>query len=674
MTVITIKGFRGAVPRYSKRLLQPNQAQRAANCRITSGRLDPLLTPLLITTTPLAGDIRSMFRYRHFRGASPTDNWLTWVEDVNVVLSPLANDARGTFFFTSEAFDPRVSNYDLAIGGTAYPDKWFALGLPNPVQAPSVAPTGGSAPNESRSYAYTFVTAAGEESGPSPASTVTTGKPDGSWALSNLQVAPPNAGTVVAAIADTPVSGQVRVELNSTVGMADQEMVEISGVVGMTQLNGEHRVLSVDHTNSRVVVELATTQAYTSGGTWARSAPLNTTGLRKRIYRTAGTNPAFMFVAEIDAADTTYTDTVAPTAVGEPMATAATQPPPKNLHSLISLPNGCLVGLAANEVCFSDPYLPYSWPIGNRYSFSGRGVTLVKAGNSVIVLTDTFPILFTGSDPEAMSPSTMETYAPCVSKRGAVDVGGGAVYPSFDGLWLITPGQVRKLTQNLYRDEEWKALRPELFEAAYFDGQYIAQFRNAHDVPALWVLDISEPDSAIEVDDSFSALHRSQYDGLLYVARGKTILRWNANDNVRYESDWHSKVFQMPRPTTFNVAQVFADFGDIIELDTSQQNANEAHLADDMMAGGQILGMEILGAEINGSLVVPLVAQTQRRVQFTLYKDGEPVFTTNVTSSKPFRLPTGYRTELASIHMAISVPTYSVAVASSVEELKQVAP
>lgn len=675
MTAIAIKGFRGAVPRYSSRLLQANQAQRARNCRITSGRLDPLRGPLPVATTTIAAEIRSMFRYRHFlANGGSTDNWLIWSQDVDVVLSPLANDPRGTFYFTSDAFEPRVSNYDLAISGALYPASWFSLGVAAPVTAPSVAPTGGSGPAETRSYAYTFVTSWGEESGTSPASAPISGNSDGTWSLSAMDVAPPNSGTVSAALANTPQAGQVRVQLDTVFGVADGDTIEFSAVGGMTDLNGVRRVVSVDVVNKRVVVALATSQVYTAGGSWQRGAAHNTVGMVKRIYRTAGTDPAFLFVAEIPAATTTYADTVPTTALGEPVQSAATLPPPKNLRCLRVLPNGCMVGLSDNELCLSEPYKAYSWPLSNRYSFSGMGVAIVPAGNSVIVLTDASPILFTGSDPEAMSPRSMETYAPCVSKRGVVDAGGGAIYPSFDGLYLATPSGVSKLTQRLYREDEWKALSPQSFNAAIFDGQYIAQYKVDAQTAALWVLDISEPDSVVEVDDEVSAIYRNPHDGELYVAKGAVIYRWNANDQRRYESDWRSMEFQLAYGATFNCAQVFADFSQIVPIDTTQQEQNQAEMATPMMGRGQLLGHELLAVEICGSEIVPLAAQSERRVQFTVLRNGAPFFTKNVTSSKPFRLPTGYREELMSIHLAVSVPTYSVAVAGSMAELKNVAP
>jgi hypothetical protein len=630
MTALSIKAFRGQVPRVSDRLLSPNFAARALNCKITSGKLEPL-AGLGLVHTSLAAIIKTLFRYRYFNDGGFVDNWLVWPSDVDVVRSPLANDDKGRFFFTGEDIEPRMSTYALAIGAAPYPSAWYALGIPNSVQAPVVVATLGTAPVDSRAYVCTFVTALGEESGPSAPSAVVTGNTNGTWALSNLQVAPPNSGTASAVANNTPTTGRVRITMNTVVGLGVYDTLTIAGVVGMTDLNGVRRLLAVNAATNTVDVALTTTQTYTSGGTWSRAAPHNTVGMTKRIYRTnAGTTgAAFQFVAEIAVAQTTYTDAVTGAALGEVLPTLTTLPPPKNLTSLISLPNGCLVGLAGNELCFSDPYLPHSWPIGSRYSFSGRGVALSATGNSVLVLTDTSPILFSGSDPEAMSPTTLETYAPCVSKRGVVNVGGGCLYPSFDGLWLASPGRAENLTRKLYREEEWSSLDPSSFVAAFHDGRYYACFAVGAERRIL-VLDMNEPDSVVEVTESADALHRNEYDGELYIAQDAKVLMWDAVPSNAYNSDWKSATVQLPKPTNFAVAQVYADFARIVPLNTGQIDANALLMTNNVPGRFAELGADAVA---------------------------------------PFRLPAGYRSDTINVGLAVSIPAYSVVVAESMAEL-----
>jgi hypothetical protein len=644
-----------------------NRAVRALNCKITSGRLDPLrgLGLELVTSLPL---IRSMFRYRHFKDGTAIDNWLVWGSDVDVQLSPLANDPVGRVYFTSEDFEPRMTTFTNAVTGFGvYPAAWFGLGVYAPTVAPTLTATGGGGTTEARAYVYTFVTALGEESGPSPISSVVSGHVNGTWALSNLQTAPPNSGSVTAAQANFPEAGQVRLTLNSAFGLEQFDTITISGVEGMTDINGVHRILSVDLANDRIVIARQTSQTYTSGGSWTKNAPHNITGMTKRIYRTPGPAADLLFVAEIPVANTTYTDAVNLVDLGESIPSLNTLTPPKNLKGLISLPNGCLVGLAGNEICFSEPYKPHDWPDANRYSFSGQGVALSPAGNSVIVLTDTFPILFTGSDPSGMSPSVMETYAPCISKRGVALLGGGCLYPSFDGLWLAMPGRVECVTRNLYRIDEWARIVPSTFVAAYRDGQYYARYKtqtNQH----IFILDINEPDGVIEVDEAADGMMFNKYDGRLYLSQGNKIMAWDANEGFRYESEWVSAESQLGAPTNFSVAQIHAKFAEPIPLDQGQIDANEITIQEDRY-GGSINDDELLALQVNGSSIVPVIADQSKKVQFTLYADGVPVYTREVLSSKPFRLPSGFRTEAVSIGLNAFVPTYSVTIAESSNEL-----
>lgn len=812
MTAVNIKAFRGQVPRVSERLQQPNSAAVALNCKLTTGAIEPL--DGLVQVYSSTSVIETVFRYRAFNAGQLTTNWLTWPDDVNVVPSPNANDQYGRFYFTSDMYEPRMSSYDAAINTTPYPTAWFALGVPAPTVAPTIAVTaqpigsvnitdggeayestptvafssgtaaatavisgellsidvtsggsgystpptviikgkggygalahatvdsgavtsividsagagfseaptitfvdspgtgaaatakilakvvsvnvtdggsyttpptvsfsGGGATTQAtadvsfknyntRSYVYTLVTTFGEESPPSVPSDVTSGSDDGTWTLTGLQTAPPNSGTISAA--STISANVVRVTLNSVFGIAQYDTITFAGISGMTSLNGSFRVQSVDTVNNRVTVSLSTAQTYTSGGSWTRNAPFNTTGMTKRIYRTAGTSGLFLFVGEIPVATTSYVDSVDGADLGEQLPTADSSPPPKNLISLISLPNGCLAGIAGNELCFSDPYMPYSWPIRNRYSFSGVGVAAVAASNSVIVLTDTFPILYTGSDPEAMSGSTLETYAPCVSKRGVVDVGGGALYPSFDGLWLVSTQQVDCVTRKTFREEEWTLLNPATFDAAFHDGQYYAAYEGQTESRIL-VLDLANPDSIIKVDDVADALYRNELDGKLYIAQGNKLYVWDSDTGHRYESDWRSVDVQFPSVINFSAAQIHADFSAIVPVDTNQIAANEALITAGADAvAGHINGAELLSFEINGSYIIPVELDSQRKVQFTLYASKVPVYTREVTSTKFFRLPANIVTDLYAVGINASVKVFDVTIAQSVPEL-----
>ena len=668
MAAVNIKAFRGTVPRINSRLLQPNQASTADNCKITSGGLEPIRRPALVHTSQLA-DIQTAYFWRALISGYPQDNWLVWNSDVDIVRSLVPNDPAQRFYFSSAAFEPRISTYALAISSLPYPTAWYALGVFAPSTALTASVAGGSGTLETRFYAYTYVTTLGEESPPSPPSNATTGYPNGTWSLSSMQTAPPNTGSVSAA---TSIGGeQVRVTLNTTFGLSQYDLITFASVGGMTDLNGTFRIQSLGPTANTLVVNLDTAQTYTSGGSWTKTAPHNITGMTKRIYRTVGTGGDFLFVAEIAVATTSYTDAVAADDLGEILPTADSLLPPKNLVSLTNLPNGCLVGIAGNEICFSDPYMPYSFPLRNRYTISGVGVDLIAAGNSVIVLTDSYPVLFTGSDPEAMSPSVMQTYAPCIAKRGVVDVGGGAMYPSFDGLWIVAPGRVEKLTQKLYREEDWRLLRAETFVAGFVDGQYYARYYDDQNIPYTWLFDTAENDSVVRIEQDASYYLRNDVDGELYLAEGNKVYRWDSSPTSKYVSDWVSSDIQLPRPTNFSVAQIHAPFIQVAPPDETVLQNNITLYASVDLVGGALNADSFLATEVNGSALGLYETVSPDKVQFSLYADGNIVYSRTVTSSEPFRLPSGYLSEVYNVGLTTTIPMYSVTVADSVVELAQ---
>lgn len=664
MTAIAVKPFRGQVPRISDRLIGANQAVAALNCKITAGRLDPLMGLSLVHTS-LAEAVSTMFRYRHLTA----DNWLVWGRVVDVVNSPTAQDSLGRLFYTGDG-EPRMTTFDEAIsGGGPYPAGFFVLGVAPPVTAPAVAVVGGAVPVETRAYIYTFRTAFGEESGPSP-EIVVSGNTNGSWNLSGMETAPPNSGTITAAA--TIATGVVEITLDTVRGLFGYEEVTFAGIAGMTDLNGTFPLQSVNVAANKVTVALNTTQVYVAGvDTWARVARHNIVGMTKVIKRSVGSQD-YKRVAEIPVADTTYSDTIPALNLRDETTRLDSFPPPKNLHSLVALANGSLAGLAGNQICFSEQYKPYSWPIAYRYSFAGKGVATCAAENSVIVLTEGDPIVVTATVPEAASPAGMNSYAPCVAKGSVVDIGGGCIYAGHDGLYLATPTGVRNITNDLYRNEEWKAMVPSSFKAAFFDQRYYA----VHDtldgnVSKIMMLDLAEPDSIVEIDERPDTLYRSKLDGKFYVGKGNRIYEWDSDDTNRYLSYWASREYQLGAAINFNCAQVHANYDDIVPINTSILDANRALLADSGKPNGAMCAAPVNSFAINGSAIKPVPQVTERRVQFSLRVKGVVVFTKQLNSSKPFRLPGGFKSEVQGFSIAASIPVHSVAMAQDVRELGQ---
>lgn len=667
MTAINIKAFRGKVPRTSERLLDGNYATEALNCRVTSGRLDPIRGLALTHTSALAGAIATMFRYRN----AGLEYWLLWNKTVDVVRSPTAQDAKNRVYWTGDG-EPKMAAFADAIqGGGPYPSTWFVLGVYVPTVAPTVGQTGGTGSPEIRSYVYTFNTPYKEESGPSPPTVLSGFINSTSWNLSNMEVPPPNTGTVTGAFSLS--STTVRVSLNTNRGLSEYEELTFAGVTGMTSLNGTFPVAPVAGSSTQVDVALTTVQTYTAGGTWARRAPHNTAGMTRRIYRTVGTNTDYKLVAEIDATVTTYTDTIASTNLGLSIPTMDSFPPPKNGHSVVALANGSHAMVAGNQLCLSEQYKPYSYPQKNRYTFSGTGVAAAAAGNAVIVATDERPVVYSASVPEAASPNRLPTSMPCVCKAGAIDIGGGLVYPSNEGLILLTSSSAQNLTEKLYRNREWRGVTPATFRAAYYDQTYIALHTDAASgKQRLLMLDTNEPDSIQEIDITADGLFANPFDGRLYVSQGNKIYEFDADDSRRYVTFWQSAEFQFGPAIKLTTAQVHADYEQIVPPDTSVAAANAA-----LIASGAANALGAFGDELgyvpwgDTNLIEPQSA-TANRVQFMLLQNGEVIFATDLSSPEPFRCDVAERSELYQVQIAASIPIHSISVAQGIRELGKV--
>lgn len=659
MVAIAINAFRGEVPRTRSRLLGENFATKALNAKIAAGRLDPIKGTSLSHTSTISGAIQTIYRYRF-----GTDyRWLVFNNDVDVCRSPTANDSLGRFYYSGDG-EPRMSTYADGISGAGlYPNNFFALGVVPPTTGAALAIVGGSTPTESRAYVQTFVTQYGEESGPSPA-LLATGFANGSWNLSNLPAPPANSGTVTSA----SMSGSTcSVVLNTVYGLEAGERLTIAGTTGITGLNATHTIQSVNTGTNTVTVTLTATGT-AGAGTWARQAPHNLTGMTRRIYRTVGTGTDYKFVAEQAATLTSYADTI--TTPGTAITSLNTRTPPKRMTSMVALANGALAGLNGNELCFSEQFKPHSWPTINRYSFPAIGVALCPAGNSCIVLTDSNPYVAVATIPEAASVTRMETYAPCINKRGVADVGAGALYPSHDGLYLITPSEARNVTEKLFRYDEWQAEEPLTFIATYHDQIYYAI--KGSTAKSVLAMDLLEPDSVRRLSGDYTEIYANPFDGKLYLGTGATILENDVSTTNRRLIEWESREFSMGAAVNLGAAKVNANFSEIVSVDTSFLTTNAAILASPLPLGGELGMAELNVYALNDTRMTPNPNASDNYCKFILKSGGVTRHEALVQNGNAFRLPSGFRDSNYTIAIEAKVAVFGVAVASTIKELSAV--
>ena len=666
---IKIGPFGPIEPRTAERRLNEGYAQIASNINLLSGEIRPVKQLLAVGgTTSMAGDL-SVYRAEYLTD----EEWRGWATDVDVVAVPLAVDALYRYAWTGDGPPKHTSFPDF---GTVAND--LTLGIPNPVTAPGVAVTGGAAPVTSRLYVYTFFSQNGEESGPSPANVLYTGNVNGSWNITAMDVAPLNTGSVSTAIKDTPSAGYTRVTTTASHWLRVGDQITITGVTGMTDLNASWTVTGIVST-TQFYVTLTTTQTYTAAGTWARVANWNTTGMTKRLYRSAGTNATYQLVAEnIAVATTTYSDTIVDSLIpGDELISVGWQPPPVGLTALAALPNGALVGVSGASVYFSEPYQAHAWPNAYQFGMGVAAVGLATFGSTVVIGTLGKPYVADGVEPGSVSLQAVDSVWPCLSKRSMMSVGDGVMYATLQGLAYVGNSGSKIWSQPYYTREEWRALEPASMVCVAAEAKLFVRYKVPTEEDShILVFNPGEPLAALTtLDIQAQELYADPRDGHLYVVDTVRVSQYDAGEGNRLAYDWLSKEYELPLPVNLGAARVeFVSEMTLADI-TAAQVVYDAAVAAAIALIASGVGATNGGqggynsSSYNG-YTPPLPAVLDvAYVVFTMYSKGVAVFSALLYDTLPFALPAGYKTDAVSFRLGGTVRVKNIKVAETMAGL-----
>ena len=672
MSLLRIDRFFGLAPRIGKKKLAANMAQIANNVELFSKEIRPTRTPLKVAYPTKVGVVQSIFPLG--------GKWLHWTTDVDVVRAPLSTGQDGRIYYTGDG-NPRSTDTTLATvgSGTDYPLASYRLGLRHPETAPTVGITGGSSGvPETRSYVYTWVTAWGEEGPPSDPTEYAAAHNDAtSWDLTSLDAYPLNTGSISNA---TYSSGVVTVTVTANHHLMTGDWVTIASVTGMTDLNGRRQVTRLSATTFSV--SLTTAQSYTSGGTWTREALIQTTGMVKRIYRTQ--SGVFKYVGQTTAGATSFTDTVASSALGETIPTTTWTSPPPDMKGIIELPNGILAGFFDNVLCFSVPYKPHAWPTGYQLTFGDEIVGIRAFGNNIVVGTKGHPYMVSGTSPEGMSSAKMDIFQACVSKRGMVALVNGVIYPSPDGLVYVTAGNLPQLiTEPWMKKDEWTLYAPTSFHAAVVDDRYMAFYSNGgagQNESGGLVFDPADQETTLQtIGMTATASYSDLETDSLYLYTDGAIQAWKGGSSY-LAFQWKSKEFITPRPICFKAAVVRFTVGQgFTEAQREEAIAAQVAAVDaSMYAGGVLASTGAFGGfspaqyPVAGGPYLQAINELGISVtaNFKIFADGDLVFEKNLDSPKPFRLPGGYLAESWEVQVSgTNISVHEIMLAETMSEL-----
>lgn len=433
---------------------------------------------------------------------------------------------------------------------------------------------------------------------------------------------------------------------------------------------------------TQVTVDTTGATVTVSGFTAPPTTGYNITA--RRIYRTitGASSVTYSFVAEIPLATASYVDSLTVTQLGSELPSLYWSPPPDGLTGLVAMPNGILAGFIGNQVWFSEPYYPHAWPEGYMLTVDYQIVGLGVYETTLVVLTNRFPYLISGVSPTSMSQQKLPIPQPCVSKRSIASDQYGVLYASPNGLVSLGSGSQDVVTVPLYTRDEWQELQPQTMKAMIYNNMYMGFYTDSSDVTKSLVLSRGDIPPLVELDfpaqccfvdrttsDIFAISH---LDNKLYQLDASPI------NNTVYE--WLSKKFVLSAPANFAAIKVGADYDFMQSINAYIQEviaiiaANQAfYMATGGDVGGDVNSEPLNTLEVNGTFLQDIPEQGQTRfITLIVYADGEQIFTTDVMTQEPIRMPALQKGYVYEIRISGNTPVRWVAMASSIGELRQV--
>ena len=343
------------------------------------------------------------------------------------------------------------------------------------------------------------------------------------------------------------------------------------------------------------------------------AVPSGYTATHRRIYRSV--SGTYLFVAEITAATSSYTDSVLAEELGEELPSLTWLPPPATMRGLINLPNGVMAGFVGRDIYFCDPYHPHAWPIAYNQTVDYPVVGLGRMDTTLAVLTTGTPYFLQGSHPDSMVVVKSDLDQACASKRSIVSANGVVMYASPDGLVMLSPGGSKLVSEAAFTYAQWQAFfNPSSIHAYMHDRKYVAFYDNGVTTGG-FIYDLLSGQFTLHGVYATAGYTDLVNDKLFLAFSDRSVKIWQAGSALSYI--WTSKKFTMPYEMSYSCSQVEAE-------------------------------------------AYPVTAK--------YYVDGTLVHTQTVANRRPFRLPVAVGRDWE-FRIEGNTEVFSVATAQSVQEL-----
>lgn len=477
---------------------------------------------------------------------------------------------------------------------------------------------------ETRGYVYTWVSAYGEESAPSPA-TLLTGWSNGIWTITMWAPTPEDMGI----LRDITVARLYRT---------------IPGTTGQTVF---YWVCDLDLATNKIT----------------------------NVSKAVGVLPGTVVVSGPGQVTDTQGDDVV--ALNNQLASTNWFPPPAGLEGIVSMPNGMEVGWRGNELWFCEPYTPHAWPPGNVLTTEFPIVGIAVVGNSVVLATGAEPYICTGVNPSTMSMVKCATPFPCLSRASVISGASTILFQAQAGLVEVNPNTqiANNITEGWITREKWMALTPQKnVHAVPLTSTYFAfgvVENGDHSVAQTgFAVELSNGDTTSFTIWPQPGGHRIGFMPLTSASKTDIFNLWNdpwsgvtllMRDGAVYFYDfsdqapaiqpymWESKIYQQKNKENFSAMRVFFN----IPPNTPAQNATRQTLATADPAWNTL--------------------QTGQYGIIYVYGDGNLITTRELrTNAELLRIGSGQKYEEWQWKIQARVNISNIQVATTVKELRNV--
>ncbi|MBU1066961.1 hypothetical protein KKE60_04205 [Patescibacteria group bacterium] len=439
--------FRGIRPRLDPELLEGNEAQTAENVMLDKGTLRPWDNELLNDSLENNSLVRTVFLYE---GAY----WLEFTADVDLVLAPLSGDTTGRFYYSGDGIPKKSNLTEATTGSGAMPINFYPLALPSPKPVLTGTPgAGGTGDARNILYVWTVVSSWGEESVPSPASAIIEAKNGQTVALAGM--------TLVWQAATAYVAGDFVVSSSDETYIYKCVTAGTSGA--LEPIWGE----TVDEDTED------------NGCVW-RCYENNISYKRIYRYNSGDEFGAYLYVDQMAAADTTYSDETEDTDLGEALPSATWDPPPDELTGITYIGNGMMAGFSGKDLYVSEPWRFWAFPTDYIIAFPYTIVAIKEADETTVVMTEQGAFVVTGKDPASLDSTPLSDPKACVSKRGVVSFNvtqgetdlAQVIYPTPEGLCMVHGSTEALITKNQLSKKDWQSYYPTTMHGHIHKNKY----------------------------------------------------------------------------------------------------------------------------------------------------------------------------------------------------------